>query len=158
MKACRIHRFGAPEVISFEDVECPEPGENEVLVRVRAAGVGPWDSWVRSGQSVLPQPLPLTLGADLSGTVAAIGTGVRGFQLGQAVFGVTNARFTGACAEYAVANAGMLASKPRTVTDLEAASMPVVAVTALQMLLSHARLREGQRILIHGVGGSVGAF
>lgn len=158
MKACRIHRFGAPEVIAFEEIERPEPAENEVLVRVNAAGVGPWDSWVRAGKSVLPQPLPLTLGADLSGSVVAIGTRVRGFQLGQAVFGVTNARFTGAYAEYAVANAAMLAPMPRTVSEVEAASMPVVSVTAFQMLFGRAQLRGGQRVLIHGVGGSVGAF
>ena len=73
MKANRIHRFGGPEVILFEDVPRPRPGTREVLVRVHAAGVGPWDAWVRAGRSVLPQPLPLTLGADLAGTVEAIG-------------------------------------------------------------------------------------
>jgi NADPH:quinone reductase-like Zn-dependent oxidoreductase len=72
MKACRVHHFGPPDVISFEDVARPHPGEGEVLVRVKAAGVGPWDAWIRAGKSVLPQPLPLILGSDLSGTVEAI--------------------------------------------------------------------------------------
>ena len=82
MKANRVHRFGPPEVISFEDVPCPVPGKNEVLTRVRATGVGPWDSWIRSGKSVLPQPLPLTLGSDLAGTVEEIAEGVTEFRPG----------------------------------------------------------------------------
>ena len=157
MKANRVHRFGSPEVISFEDIEQPKPSDHEVVVRVSAAGVGPWDSWVRSGKSVLPQPLPLTLGSDLAGTIVARGAAVHGLRVGQAVYGVTNPRFTGAYAEYAVAHASMIASKPRGSSEVEAASLPVVAVTALQMLL-HARVRSGQRVLIHGAGGSVGAF
>src|SRR5579871_1783114 len=68
MKANRIHVFGGPEVIVFEDVPRPTPGTGEVLVRVYAAGVGPWDAWIRAGRSALPEPLPLTLGADLAGT------------------------------------------------------------------------------------------
>jgi NADPH:quinone reductase-like Zn-dependent oxidoreductase len=156
MKANRVHQFGSPEVISFEDVDLPEAGDDEVVVRVSAAGVGPWDSWVRSGKSVLPQPLPLTLGSDLSGTIVALGASVRGFQIGEEVYGVTNPRFTGAYAEYAAAHAAMLASRPRRATNIEAASLPVVAVTALQMLL-HAGVERGHRVLIHGAGGSVGA-
>ena len=157
MKASRVHRFGPPEVISFEDIERPEPSDQEVVVRVNAAGVGPWDSWIRSGKSVLPQPLQLTLGSDLSGTIVALGAAVRGFQIGQAVYGVTNPRFTGAYSEYATASASMLAPKPHRLTDVEAATIPVVAVTALQMLF-HAQVRSGQRVLIHGAGGSVGGF
>ena len=76
MKACRVHHFGPPDVISFEDVARPHPGEGEVLVRVKAAGVGPWDAWIRAGKSVLPQPLPLILGSGLSGTVETIGPAV----------------------------------------------------------------------------------
>jgi len=157
MKANRVHRFGSPEVISFEDIDQPEPAAQEVVVRVSAAGVGPWDSWIRSGKSVLPQPLPLTLGSDLSGTIVALGAAVRGFQVGQAVYGVTNPRFTGAYAEFAAAQAAMIASKPRGASDVEAASLPVVAVTALQMLLQ-ARVSAGQRVLVHGAGGSVGGI
>lgn len=157
MKASRVHHFGPPEVISFEDIERPEPTIREVVVRVSSAGVGPWDSWVRLGKSALPQPLPLTLGSDLSGTVVALGSAVRGFQIGQAVYGVTNPRFTGAYAEYAAVSASMLAAKPHSLSDIEAASIPVVAVTALQML-RQAEVGPGQRVLIHGAGGSVGAF
>ena len=84
---------------------------------------------MREGKSALPQPLPLTLGSDLSGVVESVGSGVSAFRPGEEVFGVTNARFTGANAEYAVAEAGMLAAKPRRLTHVEAASVPVVAST-----------------------------
>lgn len=158
MKACRIHRFGPPEVIEVDDIERPEPGDDEVLVRVHAAGVGPWDAWIRAGKSVLPQPLPLTLGSDLSGVVVAVGKGTRGLEVGAEVFGVTNERFVGAYAEYAVASASTIARKPRTTSPREAAASPVVSVTALQMLFDHGRLASGQRVLVHGAAGSVGAF
>ena len=129
-----------------------------MLVRVEAAGVGPWDAWVRAGKSVLEQPLPLTLGSDLSGTVVALGPGVERFAQGAQVFGVTNPRFVGAYAEYAVASVGMLAPKPRRLNYEEAASIPVVAVTAFQMLFEHAQVHAGHRVLILGAGGNVGAF
>lgn len=76
MMAWRVHEFGAPETMKFERVPRPEPGPGEVLVKVAAAGVGPWDGWIRSGKSALPQPLPLTPGSDLSGEIVAMGTGV----------------------------------------------------------------------------------
>lgn len=158
MKAVRIHRFGSPDVIVVEDVEPLAPGPGEVLVRVRAAGVGPWDGWIRTGKSVIPQPLPLTLGSDLSGVVESVGPGVTELIPGDAVFGVTNERFVGANSEMAVAQVGMLAIKPRRIDDLAAASVPVVAVTALQMLFDQARIRAGQRVLVHGGGGNVGAY
>ncbi|GGC61146.1 NADP-dependent oxidoreductase [Chelatococcus reniformis] len=158
IKACRVHRFGPPEVISLEDVARPSPGPGEVLVRVAAAGVGPWDGWIRAGRSALPQPLPLTLGSDLAGTVAAVGPDVTAFRPGDVVFGVTNARFTGAYAEYAVAAAGMVARQPTNLADVDAAAVPVVAVTAWQALFDQAGLKPKQTALIHGAAGNVGAF
>ncbi len=158
MKAIRVHQFGAPDVLSLEELPRPEPDELEILVQVAAAGVGPWDAWVRAGKSVIDQPLPLTPGSDLSGHVAALGRGVSEFQVGQAVYGVTNPRFTGAYAEYALADARRMAAKPHRTSHVQAASVPVVATTAHQMLFDHARVVAGQRVLIHGAGGSVGAF
>lgn len=99
MKAVRVHRFGPPDVISLEDVPKPEPGYGEVLIQVKAAGVGPWDALVRSGKSAVPQPLPLTLGSDLAGVVDAIGPAVADVKVGDEVFGVTNERCTGAYAD-----------------------------------------------------------
>ena len=157
-KACRVHRFGGPEVISFESISRPEPGEGEVLVRVKAAGVGPWDGWIRAGKSALPQPLPLTLGSDLSGVVVSVGPNVTAFETGDEVYGVTNPRFVGAYADYAIASAAMIARKPNSLTDVDSASVPVIAVTAWQALFEQAGLVRGQSVLIHGAAGSVGAF
>ena len=158
MKAVRVHSLGPPEVISVEDVPEPEPREGEVVVRVKAAGVGPWDAWIRSGKSALPQPLPLTLGTDLSGVVHSIGPNVEGLQIGDEVFGVTNERFTGAYAEYAVAKAAMIAAKPKSLNHIHAASVPVVAVTAWQMVFELAQLAPGESVLVHGGAGNVGAY
>ncbi|WP_407160807.1 NADP-dependent oxidoreductase [Bradyrhizobium sp. STM 3557] len=158
MWAWRVHAFGPPEAMILERIPRPEPGAGEVLVHVHAAGVGPWDGWIRAGKSALPQPLPLTLGSDLSGTVAAVGSGVSDMAVGDEVFGVTNPQFVGAYAEYAVASAGMLAKKPSSLSYTEAASVPVVAVTAWQGLFEHARLEAGQTVVIHGAAGNVGAY
>ena len=98
MKAVRVHRFRPPEVISLDDLPKPEPGRGEVVVRVNAAGIGPWDALIRRGESVLKQPLPLILGSDLSGVVDSIGVGVEELKVGDEIFGVTNERFTGAYA------------------------------------------------------------
>lgn len=157
-RAARIHRFGGPDVISIEETKNEMPGDGEVVVRVAAAGVGPWDAWIRAGKSALPQPLPLTLGSDISGVITALGRNVTGFAVGEAVFGVTNSRFTGGYADYAIAAAGMLARKPDALPHIEAASVPVVAVTAWQALFEQAELRQGQSVLIHGAAGNVGAF
>jgi NADPH:quinone reductase-like Zn-dependent oxidoreductase len=158
MRAARVQAFGPPEAIIIERLPVPTPGHGEVLARVAAAGVGPWDGWIRAGKSALPQPLPLTLGSDFSGIVEAVGPGLAGFRLDEEVFGVTNARFTGAHAEYALAEARRVAPKPRTLDHLHAAAVPVVAVTAWQILFDHARVAAGQRVLIHGAAGNVGSY
>lgn len=158
MMAWRVHEFGPPEVMKFERIARPEPGPGEVLVKVEAAGVGPWDGWIRAGKSALPQPLPLTLGSDLSGEIAAMGPGVSGLRVGDQVYGVANPQFIGAYAEYALASAEMVSSKPTSLSHAEAASVPVVAVTAWQALFDHAQLKAGQTVVIHGAAGSVGAY
>jgi NADPH:quinone reductase-like Zn-dependent oxidoreductase len=158
MKAVRVHRFGPPEVIALEDVPKPEPSNGEVVVEVKAAGIGPWDALIRSGKSALPQPLPLVLGSDLSGVIDSIGPGVEQFKVGDEVFGVTNERFTGAYAEYALAKAAMIAPKPKSLNHTHAASVPVVAVTAWQMVFDFAQLSSGQSVLIQGGAGNVGGY
>jgi NADPH:quinone reductase-like Zn-dependent oxidoreductase len=158
MKAARIHRFGPPEVIVVEDIPRPDPGPGELLVRVVAAGVGPWDALIRDGKSKVSPAPPLTLGSDLSGVVEKIGPDVVGFREGDAVYGVTNPQFCGAQAEYAVASAAMIAPKPRQLTDVAAASVPVVAVTAWQSLFDYANAQPGQSVLILGAGGNVGSY
>lgn len=158
MRAVRVHAFGGVEAMVYEDVPVPVSGPGEVLVRVVAAGVGPWDAWTRAGKSALPQPLPLTLGSDLAGIVETASPDVTSFAPGQAVFGVTNSRFTGSYADYATASAAMIAPKPACLSDVDAASVPVIAVTPWQALFEQAGLVLGQTALIHGASGSVGAF
>jgi NADPH:quinone reductase-like Zn-dependent oxidoreductase len=158
MMAWRVHEFGPPDVMRFERVLRPNPGPDEVLVKVEAAGVGPWDGWIRAGRSALPQPLPLILGSDLSGKIVAVGPGVSDLRAGDQVYGVTNPQFVGAYAEYALASATMVSSKPTSLTYNEAASVPVIAVTAWQALFDQAQLKAGQTVLIHGAAGNVGAY
>jgi NADPH:quinone reductase-like Zn-dependent oxidoreductase len=158
MMAWCVHEFGPPDVMRFEHVPRPVPGDGEVLVKIQAAGVGPWDAWIRAGKSALPQPLPLIPGSDLSGEIVAVGPAVSDLRVGHQVYGVTNRRFIGAYAEYAVASAAMISRKPTSLTDVEAASVPVVAVTAWQALFDQAHLTEGQTVLIHGAAGNVGAY
>jgi NADPH:quinone reductase-like Zn-dependent oxidoreductase len=158
MMAWRVHEFGPPEVMKFERVPRPEPGPGEVLVKVEAAGVGPWDGWIRAGKSALPQPLPLILGSDLSGEIVATGPGVSELRAGEQVYGVTNPQFVGAYAEYALASAAMISSKPSSLTYIEAASVPVISVTAWQALFDQAQLKAGQTVVIHGAAGNVGSY
>jgi len=158
MMAWRVHEYGPPDVMKLERLPRPDPGPGEILVKVEAVGVGPWDGWIRAGKSALPQPLPLTLGSDLAGEVVAVGPGVSRPCVGEQVYGVTNPQFVGAYAEYAMASAAMIATKPVSLSSVEAASVPVVAVTARQALFDHAQLMEGQTVVIHGAAGNVGAY
>lgn len=158
MKAVRVHAFGGLDAMVFEDVPRPSPGPGQVRLRVAAAGVGPWDASIREGRSVLPQPLPLTLGSDLSGVVEAVGPEVTGISRGNAVFGITNKRFTGAYAEAALADVAMIAPKPAQLSHTDAASIPVVASTAWQMLFDHANVQAGQTVVVLGGAGNVGAY
>lgn len=142
----------------IDDVLVPAPAAGEVLVRVSHAGVGPWDALIRENKSAVPAALPITLGSDLSGTIAAVAPGGEKFQVGDSVYGVTNPEFIGAHAEFALARVNMIARKPESLSFLQAASAPVVAVTAWQMLFDYAKAVPGQTVLIHGAGGNVGAY
>jgi len=157
MKAARIHRFGGPEVIVMDDLPRPVPRARELLVHVAAAGVGPWDALIREGKSKLSPPPPLTLGSDLSGVVEAVGLDVAEFKKGDEVYGVTNRQFCGAYADYALASADMMARKPEHSSYVDAASIPVVAITAWQMLFDYAKVVTEQTVLILGAAGNVGA-
>jgi NADPH:quinone reductase-like Zn-dependent oxidoreductase len=153
IKAVRIHSFGGPEALCFEDVLPPEPAPDEVLVRVHAAGVNPFDWKMREGQFG-SLPMPRTLGCDFSGVVEALGSGVTNFFVGQSVFGHSN--YGGAFAEFVAAPVSGLAPKSPYVDDIEAAATPLCALTAWQALFEVADLRSRQRILIHGGAGGVG--
>jgi NADPH:quinone reductase-like Zn-dependent oxidoreductase len=158
MKAARIHRFGAPDVIVIDDLPRPVPKEGEVLVQVACAGVGPWDAWIREHKSVVVVSLPVTLGSDISGIVQDIGPGVSRFAVGDRVYGVTNPQFIGGYAEYAIASENMISRKPESLDFSAAASVPVVGVTAWQMLFDYAKAQRGQSVLILGAAGNVGSY
>jgi NADPH:quinone reductase-like Zn-dependent oxidoreductase len=158
MQAIQIDEYGGPDVLQLRQLPIPTPVEGEVVVKVMAAGVGPWDAWIRAGKSVLPQPLPLTPGSDIAGTVVEVGPGVKEVAVGDAIFGVTNHRFTDGYAQYARARVDMIAAKPSSMSFEAAASMPVIAVSAWQMLHEFANIKAGQRVLVLGGAGNVGAY
>src|SRR5262249_33343751 len=141
MRAIRIHGFGGIDTMRLDEIPRPVPGAGEVLVAVKAAGVGPWDRLMREGR--ISQTLPVTLGSEVSGTVVALGVGVGVFALGDAVYGATNDQFVGGYAEYALVEAGKVAPRPAALDYVTAAGLPVVAVTAWQMLFEYARIEPG---------------
>ena len=157
MRAARVLQFGPPSIITNDELPKPKPTSGQLLVRVKAAGVGHWDALIREGKVQL-QPLPIILGSELSGIVEAIGPEVSGFKPDDEVYGATNEQFSGAYAEYALPLARMMALKPKTLSFIKAASVPIVAVTAWQMLFDYAHATAGQTVLIHGAAGNVGAY
>jgi len=160
MKAVRMHSYGGPDVLVYEDARVPEPAEGQVLVRVRAAGVNHVDLGIREGlfRDSWHYEMPLILGFDLSGEVAAFGPGVSGLAEGQAVYGTADPALSGAYAEYALCRANELVPKPESLDHAEAASVPLAAVTAHRALHDVAGVEEGQTVLVHGAGGAVGSF
>jgi NADPH:quinone reductase-like Zn-dependent oxidoreductase len=160
MKAIVVHEFGGPEVLKYEDVPKPEPKENEMLVRVIAAGVNPVDDGLRSGhysKDFGPKP-PFTPGSDIAGVVEKTGANITKFKVGDAVYAFLDLDRGGGYAEYAITNEKEAALKPKSLTFEEAAATPIVALTAWQALMDTAKLSAGQTVLIHGGSGGVGTF
>src|SRR5260370_30774684 len=160
MKAIRIHNFGGPEVLKYEEAPRPKPEAGEVLVRVHAAGVNPIDWKVREGhmKDFWPHKFPLILGWDLSGVVEKIGAGVSRFKKGDEVYSVPDVSRDGAYAEYIVVRESELALKPKSLHHIRASAVPLAALTAWQSLFDTAQLQPGQRVLIHAGSGGVGHF
>jgi NADPH:quinone reductase-like Zn-dependent oxidoreductase len=172
MKAVRMHAFGGPEVLMYEDVPRPIAGQGEVLLRVVATGLYPGDWYIRSGYATLPDTirrsltyrasLPLIPGAQASGIVEAVGPDVTTFHEGDAVFGLL--RFPGerasaeAYAEYVTAPAAHLALKPASIDHIHAAAVPMAALTVWQGILEHTHLEAGQTVLVNGAAGGTGHF
>jgi NADPH:quinone reductase-like Zn-dependent oxidoreductase len=159
MKAVRIHEYGGSEVLVYEDAPRPEPGPDDLLVRVRAASVNPVDWNMREGylRQWVDLPLPAILGSDLAGDVVALGAQVEGFQVGDAVFGLSNMS-VGTHAEYVAAPHSELALKPSALDYEMAAAAGLSALAAWQALMEMAHLTAGQSVLIHAAAGGVGAF
>jgi len=136
MKAVRLHQFGGPEVLVYEDAPKPAPKEGEVLIRVRAASVNPADWKIREGylEAMIPHTLPLILGLDAAGIVEAVGQNVTEFEMGDEVYANIGMTRDGSYAEYVAADAGAVALKPKAADFETAASVPVAALTAWQAL------------------------
>jgi len=157
MKAATVHEYGGPEVLKFEDGPRPEPKENEVLVRVIAAGVNPADALLIAGKSAdQSEHLPLIPGYDIAGVVTKIGRKVTRLKVGDAVYAYV--LWGGGWAEYAVATEGEAIAKPKSLSFVNAAAVPFAALTAWQALIGAARLSAGQTVLIHGGSGGVGTM
>ncbi|HTU35754.1 MAG TPA: zinc-dependent alcohol dehydrogenase family protein [Candidatus Acidoferrum sp.] len=141
------------------DLPCPVPGPGQVLVRVHASGVNPLDTKIRAGKAAhARQPLPAVLGLDVAGEVADVGPGVSTFRRGEAVYGMVGGvgGMQGALAEYVAVNAALLAAKPKSLSMRQAAALPLVTITAWEGIVDRAKVRSGQKVLVHAGAGGVG--
>jgi NADPH:quinone reductase-like Zn-dependent oxidoreductase len=160
MKAVRIHGYGGPDTLRWEDAPCPRPAAGEIVVRVHAAGVNPVDWKVREGylKEIMPRTFPMIPGWDFSGVVAATGSGVRRLREGDEVYSRPDLARDGAYAEYIAVKEAEVAMKPRTIDHAHAAAVPLACLTAWQALFDTAKISRGQRVLIHAAAGGVGTF
>lgn len=160
MKAVRIHQYGGREVLSIDEIPVPEIGPDEVLVRVVAASINPVDWKVRAGYlaQMIPHQMPLTLGWDVSGVVAASGSQVAQWQVGDAVYARPDLARNGTYAEFVAIRANECARKPRTISHVEAASLPLAGITAWEAMIDTAGVQAGQRVLVHAGSGGVGSL
>lgn len=159
MKAVRIHSYGGPEVLAYEDAPRPTIAKGEALVRVHAAAVNPVDWKVREGmRRTLGHELPLILGWDLSGVVEEVDPDVPNLRAGDVVYALADRMRDGAYAEYVALWAADVALKPRSLDHVQAAAVPLAALTAWQSLFGAADLQAGQTVLIHAAAGGVGSY
>jgi NADPH:quinone reductase-like Zn-dependent oxidoreductase len=158
MKAVRIHGYGEADLLTYEDVTRPTPGDGEVLIRVYATTVNPFDCWAHRGfvDSFFHYTFPLIIGMDVSGVIEEVGPGITEFSPGDDVYGRTGVYKDGANAEYALAAVFEVARKPESLDYVHAAAIPHVVLTAWRALYELADLREGQTVLIHAAAGGVG--
>ena len=154
MKAIRVHEFGGPEVLKLGDVPDLHAGPGQVVVRVKAAGVNPYDTYMRAGNYAVKPPLPYTPGSDAAGTVASVGEGVEGFAEGDRVY--VGGTLTGAYAEQTLAEAWQVHRLPPNITFAQGAGVNVPYATAFRALFQVAHAQPGESVLIHGASGGVG--
>src|SRR5260370_36003468 len=146
MKAIRVHQFGGPEALQFEEVPTPKPDAGQVLVRVHAAGVNPYDTYMRAGTYAIKPQLPYTPGSDAAGTVEAIGSGVTKVKPGDRVY--TAQTLTGAYAEYALALEDQVHPLPKNISFEQGAGVLVPYATPHHPFLHFAKARAGETILM----------
>lgn len=158
MKALAIRRYHGP--LETMDLPRPEPGPDDLLVRVRAASINPIDFKTRDGdlKVLLKYSFPLVLGSDLAGDVVAVGSNVTRFAVGDAIYARLDKDRIGSIAEYALVRESAAAKKPSNVDYVEAASLPLVGLTTWQAFVDIAHLERGQRVLIHAGSGGIGTF
>jgi len=154
MKAIRVHEFGGPEVLKFEEVTTPKPSAGEVLVRIQAAGVNPYDTYIRAGTYAIKPPLPYTPGSDGAGVVEAVGDGVKNVKAGDRVY--TAQTITGAYAEYALAREQQVRPLPAKIDFKQGAGIWVPYGTAYHALYHSAKAHASETVLVHGASGGVG--
>jgi NADPH:quinone reductase-like Zn-dependent oxidoreductase len=157
MKAIVVHQYGGPEVLKYEDAPRPEPKDDEILIRVAAAGVNPVDAFIRAGR-YNPGNLPFVPGMDVSGVVEKTGANITKFKVGQPIYAYLSIREQGGYAEFAIAKENEASPKPQVINYEQAAAVPLAATTAWQALIETAKTRRGQTVLIHGGSGGVGHF
>jgi NADPH2:quinone reductase len=154
MKAIRVHQFGAPEVMSLEEVPTPTPGKSEVLVRVAAAGINPVDTYIRSGTYPLRGELPYTPGFDAAGVIEAVGTEVGHRRVGERVY--LAGSLSGTYAELALCREDQVHPLPERISFSQGAALGIPYGTAWYALFERARVRPGEFLLVHGASGGVG--
>jgi NADPH:quinone reductase-like Zn-dependent oxidoreductase len=160
MKAAVLHEHGGPENFKYEDVPRPSPNDDEVLIKVMAAGVNPVDTYIRQGmrsKSGSENP-PMIIGYDVAGVVEKAGAGIKSYKAGDAVYAYLPVSRGGGYADFAVAKEDEMSPKPKNVDFEKAAAVPLAATTAWQALIDTAKLEPGQTVLIHGGSGGVGCF
>ncbi|MBQ5939466.1 MULTISPECIES: NADP-dependent oxidoreductase [unclassified Massilia] len=160
MLAVRIHQYGNRDALSLDDIPIPDIAPDEVLVKVVAASVNPVDWKVREGYlaQMIPHPLPLTLGWDVSGVVVAVGGEVSNWREGDAVFARPDLARNGTYAEFVAIRASECARKPATISHVEAAALPLAGITAWESMVDTAAVQAGQRVLVHAGSGGVGSL
>lgn len=160
MKAVVIHEYGRPWVLKYESIPRPEPNDDQALIRVIAAGVNPVDGMIRSGIFAKEgnRAFPIILGGDVAGVIEKVGSKITKFKVGDPVFAYVSLDNSGGYAQYALVTEREAAPKPKSLTYIEAAAVPIVAMTAWQALIDTAKLSAGQTVLIHGGSGGVGSF
>lgn len=160
MKAIRIHEFGGPDVLKYEDAPQPVPAADEVLIKVHASGVNPVDSKIRAGhaQGKFPISFPLIPGWDVSGEIEEVGNAVLNFRKGDEVYSRPDPTRNGTYAEYVVVKADQVNQKPKSINHDKAAAVALAGLTAWQGLFTHGDLQDGQKVLIHGASGGVGTY
>lgn len=158
MRAIVVHEFGGPEVLRLADLPDPPAGQGQVRVRVHAAGVNPFDTYMRSGGYAIRPPLPYTPGADAAGVIDQVGDGVTTWHIGDRVYlgGTAVGKAWGAYAEYAVCNADQVHVLPERISFAQGAGLFVPYVTAWRALFGRVNARPGETVLIHGASGGVG--